>query len=221
MLRLPPSIERRLTQLFPERADREHFVARVIEDALREQESRFPAPPPMPVQSAFGWEQQEEVDPYEKVPDLDAQVGGTLYLFTDGGSRGNPGEAAIACVLEDPKQGVIVKEHAERIGIETNNVAEYRALIKGLEISEQFHPSRLIVHMDSELVVRQLNGEYQVKMPTLQPLYEEARKLSLNFQDIVFKHIPRSDNHRADALVNRVLNESRSSYHRPAYGGRY
>ncbi len=217
MLRLPPSIERRLTQLFPERADREHFVARVIEDALREQESRFPASSSLPLQSAFGWEAAEP-EPQEEVPDLDAQVGGTLYLFTDGGSRGNPGEAAIACVLEDPRRGVIVKEHAERIGIETNNVAEYRALIRGLELAEQFHPTRLIVHMDSELVIRQLNGEYQVKVATLQPLYEEARKRSLNFADIVFKHIPRSDNHRADALVNRVLNETRSSYHRPAYG---
>jgi ribonuclease HI len=217
MLRLPPSIERRLTELYPDRADREHFVARVIEDALSDAESVPPPPLAQPQEELFrGWTKDED-NMYDPEFQTDAQVGGTLYLFTDGGSRGNPGEASIACVLEDPKQGVIIKEHAERIGIETNNVAEYRALIKGLELAQQFHPMRLVCHMDSELIVRQLNGEYQVKMPTLQPLYESVKKLAMTFPDIIFKHIPRSDNHRADALVNKVLNESRSSYHKPMY----
>jgi len=212
MLRLPPSIERRLMDLYPDKADRDHFVARVIEDALEG------TPSTEPLQDAVfrGWTKDAE-DLYDPEFATDQQVSGTLYLFTDGGSRGNPGEASIACVLEDPKQGVIIKEHAERIGIETNNVAEYRALIKGLEVALHYHPTRLVCHMDSELIVRQLNGEYQVKMPTLQPLNEKVRELALNFPDIIFKHIPRSDNHRADALVNKVLNESRSSYHKPMY----
>jgi len=139
--------------------------------------------------------------------DMPEAIGGTLHLFTDGGSRGNPGESAIGCVLEDPARGITLKEHAERIGIETNNVAEYKALIKGLEIALQFHPNRLLCHLDSELIVRQVNGEYKVKMPTLQPLFDEIQARSKEFPDIVFKHIPRSDNHRADALVNKALDE--------------
>ena len=137
--------------------------------------------------------------------ELPEQVGGTLHLFTDGGSRGNPGQAAIGCVLEDPTRGITLEEHGECIGIETNNIAEYRALVSGLKIALRYQPNRLICHLDSELVVKQLNGQYQVKMPTLQPLYNEIRELSLRFPDIVFKHIPRSDNHRADALVNKAL----------------
>ncbi|MDB4979011.1 MAG: ribonuclease [Candidatus Peribacteria bacterium] len=197
--------------LFPDKADREHFVARVIEDALKEENKNDNAQPVF-----RGWTKDDD-DYTEATTSMETHVGGTLYLFTDGGSRGNPGEASIACIVEDPKKGEIVKEHAERIGIETNNVAEYRALIRGLEIAQEFHPNRLVCHLDSELIVRQLNGEYQVKMATLQPLYEKVKILSLQFPDIIFKHIPRSDNHRADALVNKVLNEHRSSYHKPMY----
>lgn len=138
---------------------------------------------------------------------LPEHVGGTLHLFSDGGSRGNPGHAAIACILEDPVTGTVVKEHYERIGQETNNVAEYRALIRGLELAQQFQPNRLVCHLDSELVVKQVNGEYKVKMPTLQPLVEEVQELASNLSDVVFVHIPREDNYRADALVNRALDE--------------
>ncbi len=203
-------------QMFPEKADREHFVARVIEDALSGRagtNTSLSTPAQM-----LPFDQQEEDEGYgadERRPEEEeeeAMAGGTLYLFTDGGSRGNPGEAAIGCILEDPKRGVLLKQFGEHIGIETNNVAEYRALIKGLKLAEQYHPHRLVCHLDSELVVRQLNGEYRVKMPTLEPLFDEARRLSQKFPDIIFKHIPRSDNHRADALVNKVLNErARSS----------
>lgn len=181
MIRLPAALERSLAEHFPRIRDREHFAAKVLEDALSQ----------------------------NKAHDLNMPeaVGGTLHLFTDGGSRGNPGEAAIGCVLEDPARGVTLKEHAERIGIETNNVAEYKALIKGLDIAASFHPNRLICHLDSELIVRQVNGEYRVKMETLQPLFDEIKRREMEFPDIIFKHIPRSDNHRADALVNKALDE--------------
>ncbi|MDO8649428.1 MAG: ribonuclease HI family protein [Candidatus Peregrinibacteria bacterium] len=180
-MKLPAPLERKLVELFPRARERERFVANLIEEALSKESTREEA--------------------------LPQAVGGTLHLFTDGGSRGNPGQAAIGCVLEDPKSGTILKEHAERIGIETNNVAEYRALIEGLKIAEEYRPNRLICHLDSELIVKQLNGEYRVKMQTLQPLVEEIKELSMGFPDIVFKHIPREDNHRADALVNRALDE--------------
>lgn len=180
MIRLPSSLERKLSEVFPRVREREQFAANVLEDALKRE---------MPDE------------------DMPQAVGGTLHLFTDGGSRGNPGEAAIGCVLEDPARGVTLKEHAERIGQETNNVAEYKALIRGLEIAAQYHPNRLICLLDSELIVKQVNGEYRVKMPTLEPLYQEVQRLAMGFPDVVFKHIPRSDNHRADALVNKAMDE--------------
>jgi len=185
MLRLPVSLERRLTQLFPKAADRQEFVTQTLEDAVEELETHH---------------QQQPAG-------LPQAVGGTLHLFTDGGSRGNPGQAAIAYILEDPNRGEVLREHGEPIGIETNNVAEYRALIEGLKAALQFQPNRLICMMDSELVVRQVNGQYQVKMETLKPYVEEIRHLVNELPDVVFTHIPRQDNYRADALVNRALDD--------------
>lgn len=182
MIRLPASLERKLQQLFPRATDRNRFVAEVLTVALEQHDLQ---------------QDREE----------DVTVGGTLHLFTDGGSRGNPGQAAIGIVLEDPVRGEVVREHMERIGIETNNVAEYRALIEGLKIAKRYVPNRLVCHLDSELIVKQLNGEYRVKMPSLKVFFEEIRELCIEFADIVFMHIPRSDNHKADALVNKALDE--------------
>ncbi len=188
MLRLPTSLERRLAQLFPRAKDREHFIVKTLQDALDSAEIH-PGEEPLPPTS----------------------VGGTLHLFSDGGSRGNPGEAAIAAILEDPKEGEVLKQYAACIGIETNNVAEYRALIEGLKMSREFQPRRLVCHLDSELVVRQLNGQYQVKMPGLKTFFDEIQALAKEFNDVVFVHIPRADNYRADALVNKVLDEAKGS----------
>lgn len=188
MFRIPDSLDRRLQQMFPKASDRERFVVDAIEEALA-----------------------QEAPEDRTLPDA---IGGTLHLFTDGGSRGNPGQAAIGCILVDPSQGVTLKEHAERIGEETNNVAEYRALIEGLKIATRYRPNRLICHLDSELIVRQLSGEYRVKMPTLQPLVDEIRDLTMELPDVVFKHIPREDNWRADALVNKALDEMPAPNHR-------
>jgi ribonuclease HI len=181
-MQLPSPLDRRLKEVFPNEKEREQFVSEVLETALA-------------------------VHTHTEDEGLPGQIGGTLHLFSDGGSRGNPGQAAIGCVLEDPARGVVLEEKAERIGIETNNIAEYQALIAGLKIALRYQPNRLICHLDSELVVKQLNGEYRVKMPTLQPLVDEIKELSLRFSDVVFKHIPRADNHRADALVNKALDE--------------
>lgn len=191
MIRLPASLERRLNQLFPKASDRNRFVAEVLTVALE--------------QSDLQTDREENIS-----------VGGTLHLFTDGGSRGNPGQAAIGIILEDPVRGEIVRQHYERIGIETNNVAEYRALIEGLKIAKRFHPNRLICHLDSELIVKQINGEYKVKMETLKPFFDEIQELIGELSDVVFRHIPRNDNYRADALVNKALDEHPSpKYERP------
>lgn len=181
MIRLPASIERQLQEMFPRARERDQFVAEVLGRAL-----------------------QSRPKTEEGLP---GAVGGTLHLFTDGGSRGNPGHAAIGCVLVDPLTESVIREHCERIGIETNNVAEYRALIEGLKIAAQYHPNRLVCHLDSELIVKQLSGEYQVRMATLQPLFQEIRALSKEFSAITFEHVPREDNHHADALVNKALDE--------------
>lgn len=180
-MRLPASLERRLAELFPKVREREKFVTQILEEALT-----------------------KEPNPEAQLP---ASIGGVLHLFSDGGSRGNPGQAAIAAILEDPVRGEVLKEHYERIGVETNNVAEYRALIEGLKMAIAFQPNRLVCHLDSELVVKQVNGEYQVKMATLKPFVDEIRELSQELADVVFVHIPRGDNHRADALVNKALDE--------------
>ena len=181
MILLPIKLEHKLKELFPRADDRNKFVAGLIEEALE------------------GDRQQTHAE------DQPVSIGGTVHLFTDGGSRGNPGQAAVGVVLEDPTEGVVLKEHYERIGIETNNVAEYMALIKGLQLVQDFHPNHLVCHLDSELVVKQLNGEYKVKMPSLQPLVQQIHDLSKDFAHIQFQHIPRRDNFRADALVNKAL----------------
>lgn len=183
VLRLPATLERRLAEIFPKIRDREQFVKETLEEALSKYEP--------------------QVDESEST----ISVGGTLHLFSDGGSRGNPGQAAIGWIIEDPIRGEVLKEGNERIGVETNNVAEYQALIAGLKAAEQFHPNRLVCHLDSELVVKQLNGEYKVKMPALQVFFDEIKRLADELPDVVFTHIPREDNYRADALVNRALDE--------------
>lgn len=182
MLRIPASLEKRLATLFPKVREREKFVTEVLTEALDGK---------LPEEEATG----------------NRMVGGTIHLFSDGGSRGNPGQAAIAYILEDPIRGEVLKEGKERIGVETNNVAEYRALIEGLKAAQSFQPNRLICHLDSELVVKQLNGEYRVKMPALQVYFDEIQQLASELPDVVFTHIPREDNYRADALVNRALDE--------------
>lgn len=187
MIRLPASLDRQLKQLFPDTEEREQFVVETLEKAL------------------YGDAAVQQ--------ELPGAVGGTLHLFTDGGSRGNPGQAAIACVLIDPATGSVVREHYQRIGIETNNVAEYRALIEGLKIARLYHPNKLLCFLDSELIVKQLSGEYQVRMATLQPLFQEIRALSEEFGAISFKHVPREDNHHADRLVNKALDEHPSPHY--------
>ncbi len=127
-----------------------------------------------------------------------------LVIYTDGGARGNPGPAAIGVVVGD-------KEYGEYLGETTNNQAEYRALIFALKKAKQLLGSKkaegaeLEVRMDSELVVRQLNGEYKIKEPDLQLLFVEAWNLRLDFKNVEFKHIFREANKRADRLVNQVL----------------
>ena len=126
-----------------------------------------------------------------------------LTLFIDGASKGNPGHAGIGIRIEEG--GEILTEHCEYIGCTTNNVAEYRALIKGLEIAAQFKASQVTVFSDSELVVRQMNGTYKVKSGGLLPLYQTAQMQSRTFDGFQIRHVRREQNREADRLANQGI----------------
>ncbi len=131
----------------------------------------------------------------------------TVAVFCDGGSRGNPGPAAIGAVVLDVgvEPPVVLASVSETIGVATNNVAEYRALIAGLEAALAFTPTTVLVRADSELLIRQLEGRYRVKNAGLQPLHREAAALLARFEAHDLQHVRREFNVDADALVNAAL----------------
>jgi ribonuclease HI len=128
-------------------------------------------------------------------------------LSTDGGARGNPGPAAYGYVLE-AEDGTVLAAHGETIGVATNNVAEYRALIAGLEKALELAVSEVEVVSDSELLVKQMTGEYKVKKPTLQELSLEAARLARRFDRISYTAVRREHNELADRLVNEALDSA-------------
>jgi ribonuclease HI len=125
----------------------------------------------------------------------------------DGASRGNPGPASYAVVLRDPS-GEIVLELAKNIGRETNNVAEYYALLAALDYATSHDIRGLRIRSDSELLVRQMQGRYKVKSPDLKPLHERAAKLARQIQYFVIEHVRRELNSDADALANIALDQA-------------
>lgn len=127
-----------------------------------------------------------------------------LVAHVDGGARGNPGPAAIAAVLTSP-DGEVVGEAKETIGVATNNVAEYRALLLGLAMAHQMGADEVEVVNDSELVQKQVNGEYKVKHPDMKPLHAEAMAALRQFERWHVRSVPRAENADADALVNQAL----------------
>jgi ribonuclease HI len=128
-----------------------------------------------------------------------------LVLNVDGGARGNPGPAAIGAVISDP-DGAVLEEIAERIGVATNNVAEYRALLRGVTVARALGADEVEIIGDSELVARQLTGAYRVKNAALKPLRAEVLR-ALNGMRWTIRTVPRAQNSRADALVNAALDE--------------
>jgi len=129
-----------------------------------------------------------------------------LKLYTDGGARGNPGPGAIGVLLCDSSGEEMVR-HGDCIGQATNNIAEYCALIAGLEIARQHNPDVLSCFLDSELVVKQLTGLYKVKNESMKKLFGEVKELETIFNDISFTHVPRTHEKMriADKLVNQAL----------------
>ena len=125
-------------------------------------------------------------------------------LFTDGGARGNPGPAAYGYVLE-AEDGTVLAAHGEPIGVATNNVAEYSGLIAGLRKAVELHVPELEVVSDSELMVKQMRGEYKVKNEALRELSLEAARVARQLQSVEYRHVKRAHNELADRLVNEAL----------------
>jgi ribonuclease HI len=131
-----------------------------------------------------------------------------LVVNVDGGARGNPGPAAVAAVAATV-DGEVVGERNAYIGEATNNVAEYRALLLGLELARELGASEVELINDSELVARQIGGEYKVKHAGLKPLFGEAMRTLREFDAWAVRSVRREQNERADELVNRALDEPR------------
>ena len=129
------------------------------------------------------------------------------YLFTDGAARGNPGPAGAGFVISDGN-GHVVFEGSEYLGETTNNQAEYRALTHGLAKALELDFSNIDISMDSELIVKQVKGEYKVKNQGLKPLYKEVKELLNKFVEFNIKHIRRENNKEADRLANRAVDEA-------------
>ena len=133
-----------------------------------------------------------------------------LTVYTDGGARGNPGPAACGVVIKNENEEIIF-EASKYLGTATNNQAEYEALILALQKAremfekENSKDGNIESYLDSELIVKQLNGEYRIKNEGLKPLYEKVSSLKKHFNSIKFIHIPREKNKLADKLVNREL----------------
>lgn len=146
------------------------------------------------------------------VPLIEGDSGGVnscvmkkYILFTDGGSRGNPGPGAIGGVVFDVTGKDILQTISEAIGYTTNNQAEYRALLAGLKMCRTLQADEVECRLDSQLVVKQMRHEYKVKDRDLAPLFVEAMNLCQSFSKVTFIHIPREQNKQADALVNQAL----------------
>ena len=127
-----------------------------------------------------------------------------VKVFTDGASRGNPGPASIGIVFYDSSHSR-VGEHCEKLGEQTNNYAEYMAVIRALELCDQAGVETAAFYCDSQLLVRQMIGQYKVKAPQIIPLYQQAKELCQKLKNTEFHHVKREQNKEADALANQAL----------------
>jgi ribonuclease HI len=138
----------------------------------------------------------------------------TLTIHIDGAARGNPGPAAYGFIIYH--DGKPILEEKGRLGVATNNVAEYTALIKALQKAAALGASTVLIRSDSELLIKQMNGQYRVRNENLRPLYEEARALREEFDSVTFTHVLREQNREADRLCNEALDEPAPEKNSPA-----
>jgi ribonuclease HI len=130
-----------------------------------------------------------------------------VVAYIDGGARGNPGPAGYGVSIQSP-DGVVLDQLHGGLGIATNNIAEYNGLLAALQWAVDHDERRVHIRADSELLVRQMRGEYRVKNPGLQPLYVRARLLTMQLEDVKFEHVPRECNKEADRLSNVGMDEA-------------
>lgn len=135
---------------------------------------------------------------------------GKFFLYSDGGSRNNPGPAAAGWLLKS-KEGKLLKKGGRFLGQATNNEAEYQALLEGLKESLNFEPESLTCFLDSSLVVNQLNGTFKIKEARLKELVFEVKSLEKKFAEVSYQYIPREQNKEADGIVNQILNRNESA----------
>jgi ribonuclease HI len=136
---------------------------------------------------------------------------GHLIVSCDGASRGNPGPAGIGAQITD-EEGVVLGEIAKGLGETTNNVAEYTAVIRGLERAQELGAAEVLLRSDSQLLINQLTGRYQVKSPHLQPLHRRVRELAEGFDSIDYEHVRRERNTEADRLANQGVDDWLTSH---------
>jgi ribonuclease HI len=148
-----------------------------------------------------------EPEPSEMPPST-GEAPAHLLVYVDGASSGNPGPCGAACVVKTP-DGETVLDRARAFGPATNNVAEYQALLLGLETAATLRPRRLTIRSDSQLLVRQVAGQYKVKSPHLKPLHRQVRALLEPFETVEIQHVRRDANKEADALARKALEKSR------------
>jgi len=141
------------------------------------------------------------------LPFTDGPPSGHIVAYIDGGARGNPGPAGFGVRIEQP-DGTLIEEFAESIGVATNNVAEYRALLAALEWAKRHRAERLHVRSDSLLLVQQMLGNYKVKNAGLQPLHARAQALVHRIGSVAFEHVRRESNAHADRLANLAMDDA-------------
>ncbi len=140
----------------------------------------------------------------ERAPGVPAS--GACEIYVDGASRGNPGQAGAGVVIRD-HEGKVIKKLKRYLGVTTNNMAEYQALVAALEAARDLRMTKVRIFADSELMVKQITGVYRVKSPELKPFYEKARGLIEGFTEFEITHVYREENGLADSLANEAIDE--------------
>ncbi len=142
-------------------------------------------------------------------------MSGKVMLHCDGASRGNPGPAAAGAQITEAGTGRVLAEVSQALGVATNNVAEYTALLLGLEKALQLGAAEILIRADSQLLIRQINGQYRVKHPVMKQLHARALGLLSRFQGWQAEHVPREKNREADRLANLALDGPRAPQKAP------
>jgi ribonuclease HI len=196
--------------LIDEPLTREYILRRLAEDLEDDTLRRiFPKEPPVAIRALLGAgpdakHKAEPIAPAPQKMQIPPTLSGRCRLFTDGASRGNPGQAGAGAVLFDG-QGEELAVCSAYLGICTNNVAEYRALLLGLDEALRQGCTELAIALDSELIVRQIQGRYKVKNEALLPLFQQVRERLNRIKAWSIAHVPRAQNARADQLANQGI----------------